>query len=119
MLNPRLLSGITVTLYEKTDAGADAFGRTVYEETPVEVPNVLVQPLERTTDVPTESTDISGEKTSYILGIPKGDAHEWKNRRVAFFGQSFKTESGAWQGIETLIPGDWNRKILCRRYDDG
>lgn len=119
MLNPRLISGITVTLYEKTAAGTDAFNRTVYTETPVQVPNVLVQPQERTTDVPTESTDITGEKTSYILGIPKGDAHEWKNRRVAFFGHTFVTESGEWQGIDALIPGDWNKKILCRRYDDG
>lgn len=117
MLNPRLLSGVTVTLYEKTQTGVDAFNRPVYEETAVEVGNVLIQPMERTTDVPTESTDLTGEKTSYILGIPKTDAHDWKNRRVDFFGSSFRTESGEWQGIDALIPGDWNRKILCRRYD--
>ena len=117
MLNPRLLSGVTVTLYEKTQTGVDAFNRPVYEETAVPVSNVLIQPMERTTDVPTESTDLTGEKTSYILGIPKTDADDWKNRRGDFFGSSFRTESGEWQGIDELIPGDWNRKILCRRYD--
>lgn len=117
MLNPRLLRGIPVTLYEKAQTGTDAFNRPIFEETAVVVENVLVQPMQRTTDVPTESTDLTGEKTSYILGIPKGDAHDWKNKRVDFFGSSFRTESGEWQGIGDLVPGDWNRKILCRRYD--
>lgn len=116
MLNPRLLSGIPVVLYVKEQTGVDAFNRAVFSETPVTVENVLVQPMERTTDLQTESTDITGEKTSYILGIPKADSHDWKNCRVDFFGSSFRTESGEWQGIDALIPGDWNRKILCRRY---
>ena len=117
MLNPKLLRGITVTLYVKSEGETDAFNRPILTETPVQVDNVLVQPLERTTDVPTERTDLTGEKTSYILGIPKGDTHDWKNCRVDFWGESYKTESGEWQGIESMIPGDWNRKILCRRYD--
>lgn len=116
MLNPRLLSGVPVVLYVKEQTGVDAFNRAVFAETPVTVNNVLIQPLERTTDVPTESTDITGEKTSYILGIPKTDNHDWKNCRVDFWGESYQTESGEWQGIDHLVPGDWNRKILCRRY---
>lgn len=115
--NPRMLSGIPVTLYTKTVTGRDAFGRDIVTESPVTVENVLVQPLQRTTDVPTEETNITGEKTSYILGIPKTDAHDWKNSRVEFFGETWRTESGEWQGIDALIPGDWNRKIVCRKYD--
>ena len=113
-----LIRGIPVVLYVRTDTGeTDAFGRAIVTETPVTVENVLVQPLQRTTDVPTEETNITGEKTSYILGIPKGDTHDWKNARVEFFGETFRTESGEWQGIEALIPLDWNRKIVCRKYD--
>lgn len=117
MLNPHLFRGITVTLYVKSSTGVDAFNRPVITETAVNIDNVLVQPLQRTTDVPTESTDITGEKTSYIIGIPKTDTHDWKNCRVKFFGEFYRTESGEWQGIEDLIPGDWNRKIVARRYD--
>lgn len=118
LFNPHLIRGIPVTLYVRTDSGTtDAFGRAVVTETPTVVDNVLIQPLQRTTDVPTEETNITGEKTSYILGIPKGDAHDWKNCRVSFFGDTFRTESAEWQGIASMIPGDWNRKIVCRKYD--
>lgn len=118
MLNPKLFSGVTVTLYVRTETGErDEFGRMGVTETATEIDNVLIQPLQRTTDVPTESTNITGEKTSYILGIPKTDTHDWKNCRVDFFGESYRTESGEWQGIEALIPGDWNRKIVARRYE--
>ena len=118
MLNPKMIKGVTVTLYTRTETGTrDAFGRMGVTETAVTVDNVLIQPLQRTTDVPTEATNISGEKTSYILGIPKGDTHDWKNCRVDFWGESYRTESGEWQGIEAMIPGDWNRKIVARRYD--
>lgn len=118
LFNPHLIRGVSVTLYVRTDTGErDAFGRAVVTETPTVVDNVLIQPLQRTTDVPTEETNITGEKTSYILGIPKTDAHDWKNCRVAFFGEIFRTESAEWQGIASMIPGDWNRKICCRKYD--
>lgn len=118
MLNPRLLRGVPVTLYVRTATETkDAFGREQYTETATVIDNVLIQPLQRTTDVPTETTNITGEKTSYILGIPKTDTHDWKNCRVDFFGNSYRTESGEWQGIDDLIPGDWNRKIVARRYD--
>ena len=38
------MKGITVTLYERVQAGTDPFGHPVYEETPVQVDNVLVAP---------------------------------------------------------------------------
>ena len=38
------MKGITVTLYERVQAGTDPFGHPVYEETPVQVDNVLVDP---------------------------------------------------------------------------
>ena len=42
----QLIKGITVTLYERTQTGQDAFGAAVYTETPTPVENVLVTPLE-------------------------------------------------------------------------
>lgn len=37
-----MIKGITVTLYEKTQTGIDDFGAPIYEETAIDVQNVLV-----------------------------------------------------------------------------
>ena len=37
-----MIRGIDITLYAKKQAGVDAFGAPVWEETPETVPNVLV-----------------------------------------------------------------------------
>ena len=41
MLNPKLIHGITVTLYVKSSTEVDAFNRPVITETAVTVDNVL------------------------------------------------------------------------------
>lgn len=110
------IHGIPVILYERTVTGTDALGAAVYEETPVTVENVLVSPVEATTDPPLSSVMLTGKEGAYILGIPKGDAHVWEDRRVSFFGQDFRTESFSWQGIDSMIPLGWNKKIVARRF---
>ena len=110
-----MIRGITVTLYETTDTGSDPFGAPIVTEQAVEVDDVLVG--EPTTEEMLASTQLYGKEIKYMLGIPKGDTHDWKNCRVDFWGESYRTESGEWQGIEAMIPGDWNRKIVARRYD--
>lgn len=47
----------------------------------------------------------------YMLAIPKGDTHEWQDKRVDFFNMSFRTIGYPIQGIEENIPLDWNKKI--------
>lgn len=110
------ISGIDVVLYERTEAGTDALGAVIWEETPVTVPDVLVSPVEATTDPPLSSVMLTGKEGAYVLGIPKGDTHTWEDRTVEFFGQRFRTESFSWQGIDGLIPLRWNRKIVARRF---
>ena len=39
------IKGITVTLYEKTQTGSDAFGVPIYTEIPAKIDNVLVAPV--------------------------------------------------------------------------
>ena len=117
MLNPKLIRGIPITLYVKTEGNtSDAFNKPTVTETAVTVNNVLVQPLERTTDAQVEDTNLTAKKVSYVLGIPKDDEHDWNDVKVEFFGQTFRSENGPWQGIDDLIPGDWNKKVLVRRY---
>ena len=108
------MRGITVTLYTKTETGADAFHAPIYTETPVQVDNVLVAPAS-TTEI-LDNVNLYGRKAVYTLAIPKGDTHDWENVRVDFFGQSWRTFGFPTEGIEHLIPLSWNRKVMVERY---
>ena len=110
-----MIKGITVILCEKALIGMDPFNQPIYEETEVEVNNVLVSPS--TTEDITTSTDLVGKKAVYTLAIPKGDTHEWENSIVKFFGHSWKTFGFTIQGIEENIPLSWNKKVMVERYD--
>lgn len=109
------LHGITITLYNKTESGVDAFNVPTYTETAVSVDNVIVgQP---TSQEIIDTLNLTGKKAVYTLGIPKGDDHVWTDRKVSFFGQTFRTISKPIQGIEDMIPLDWNKKIMVEQYE--
>lgn len=108
------LKGITIKLYEKTQTGVDGFGKPIYQEEAVEIENVLVAPA--SADDVVNNTNLSGKKAVYNLGIPKGDAHEWENRTVEFFGKKWRTVGTPLEGIEELIPLDWNKKVTVEYY---
>lgn len=108
------MTGTAVVLYERTQAGVDAFNDPVYTTAPVTVENVLVgQP---TTDEITSSIDLYGKKIEYMLGLPKGDDHDWTNTTVEIFGQTFQTFGAVIQGIEANIPTPWHKKVRVCRY---
>ena len=110
-----MLKGIDVILYEKTKTGEDSFHDPVYEERPVTVHNVLVgQP---TAEEITTELQLTGRHIAYTLAIPKGDAHDWDNVRVVFFGKTFRTCGGVVQGVEALIPLRWNKKVQVERCE--
>lgn len=109
-----LIKGMTILLYEKRKTGEDDFHHPIYEETPVEVQNVLVAPASASDVV--NQTDLNGKKAVYTLGIPKGDAHEWEDRTVEFFGQKWHTFGFSTEGMESLIPLSWNKKVMVERY---
>ena len=109
------IKGITVILYEKTITGYDRIGSPIMEETPVQVENVLVTPTS-SEDLVTDQ-NLYGKKSVYTLAIPKGDAHDWRNKKVEFFGQQFRTFDTPILGIEDMIPLDWNAKVKVERYE--
>ena len=109
------MKGITVTLYKKEKTGEDAFGTPVYEETPVDVKNVLVAP-EETLEI-LSNQDLRGARADYVLGIPKGDTHDWRDKRVEFFGQKFQTVGIPTKGIDSLVPTGWNMKVKVKRIE--
>ena len=109
------IHGITVTLYDRQKTGVDGFGRPVYEEVAEQVENVLVG--EPSSQELVDTLELTGKKAVYTLGIPKGDAHEWRDRKVTFFGQDFRTIGEPVQGIESMIPLEWNQKVKVERIE--
>ena len=109
----RKIKGITVTLYSVTETDTDPFGDPVYEKIPIEVDNVLVSPS--TTQETLDAVNLYGKKAVYTLAIPKGDTHEWENRKVKFFGQSWRAFSIVTEGIDANIPLSWNKKVMVER----
>lgn len=107
--------GITVTLYEVREAGIDAFNETIYEETPVDISNVLVAPSSESEIL--DAVNLYGKKAVYTLAIPKGDAHDWEDRRVDFFGKQWRVFGIPSEGMDGLIPLDWNKKVTVERYE--
>jgi len=110
-----MIKGITVILYERTQSGVDDLNDAVYTETPVEVKNVLVTPVDSTEIV--NSITLEGKKAVYELCLPKGDAHEWENCRVSFFGEDWIAFGFTREYIEDNVPLSWNRKVKVARYE--
>ena len=110
-----MIKGITVTLYERTKSGSDAFNDAIYTETAVEVSNVLVTPVDSTEVV--SSLTLEGKKAVYELCLPKWDTHEWENCRVSFFGKDWIAFGLTREYIEANVPLSWNRKVKVARYE--
>lgn len=53
----------------------------------------------------------SADGKSYTLGIPAGDVHNWADRKLSFFGRTFRTVGLPVQGIAGNIPLWWNRNV--------
>lgn len=108
------IKGITIILVDKVKTGTDPFGTPIYEDQDIEVENVLVSPTS-SDDIVNQMT-LTGKKAVYTLGIPKGDMHVWEDKEVKFFGERWRTFGFPTEGIEDLIPLDWNKKVMVERY---
>ena len=112
--------GVSVTLHVRTQKVVDsspvydAFNNPVFEDSVVTVDNVLIGQPE--TDEITSSIDLYGKKIEYMLGIPKGDTHNWEDTCVEFFGRKYQTFGATIQGIEENIPTPWHKKVRVCRY---
>lgn len=109
------IKGITVTLINKKEVGKDPFDEPIYEDVPTEVDNVLVSPT--STDDIVNQLELTGKKAIYTLAIPKGDSHHWEDAEVLFFNKRWRTFGFVTEGIEHLIPLDWNKKVMVERYE--
>jgi hypothetical protein len=108
------IKGITVILIENDEIGKDPFGKPIYQDVEVEVSNVLVSPTS-SDDIVNQLT-LTGKKAIYTLAIPKTDTHDWEDKEVKFFGQRWRTFGIPLEGMEEIIPLDWNKKVMVERY---
>ena len=109
-----VLKGITIQLQVRNQIGTDAFSCPIYDTQYVDVENALVAPAS-STDIIT-ATDLTGKKAVYTLAIPKGDMHDWNDCTVKFFGREWKSFGYPLEGIDALIPGEWNKKVMVELY---
>lgn len=108
------LKGITITLVDKIQTGEDDFGAIVYDDVEISVDNVLVAPT--SSDDIVNQMSLTGKKAVYTLAIPKGDTHDWEDKEVIFFNRKWRTFGIPLEGIEDMIPLDWNKKVMVERY---
>ena len=107
------MTGATVTLYVRTQIGVDSFNCPIYAQTPEPVDNVLIgQP---TTEEIDSTLSLYGKRIEYMLGIPKGDMHEWEDTVVEFWGKRYRTFGATIQGIEANVPTPWHKKVRVER----
>ena len=109
------IHGIPITLIDKQVVSVDPFGSPVVKDVEITIDNVIVAPA--TTEDVTNQLSLTGKKISYTIGIPKGDTHDWEEKEVRFFGKRWKTVGIPLEGIEDLIPLEWNRKVMVERYE--
>lgn len=109
------IKGTTVILISEIPNGVDEFNRTIYAEKEIQVENVLISPV--TTDDIIQDLDLTGKKTIYNLAIPKADNNDWIDKKVKFFGKTWKTFGIPIEGIELNIPLYWNKKIMVKSYE--
>lgn len=109
-----LIKGKTVILYDRVQTGVDGFNQPVFQETAVEVADVLICP--GSTGGATSENQLEGKHAEYELCIPKADTHVWENRTVEFFGQKWHTFGIPQQWIGENIPLKWNKRVKVERY---
>ena len=108
------MKGTTIQLVVKTQSGTDPFGAPIYTEELVDVPDVLVG--SPTTDDITDSLNLYGKKIEYMLGIPKGDAHNWVDTEVIIWGNRYRTFGYPMTGEQANIPLRWGKNVRVERY---
>ena len=109
------IKGMTVVLIDKVKTGTDPFDAPIYEDKEIPIENVLVSPT--SSDDVINQVQLYGKKSTYTLGIPKGDEHDWEDKEVHFWGKKYRTFGPIIEGIESMVPSKWHKKVMVERYE--
>lgn len=114
------MKGIAVTLVIKEQTGTDVFGAPVFSETQETINDCLVgQPSSE--DYIT-TLELTGKHISYVIGIPKGDTHNWTDTDVIItnprtgIAERFRTIGEPMTGIQENIPLRWGANVKVEKY---
>ena len=108
------MKGITVQLVVKSASETDPFGAPIETEEIIDIPDCLVgQP---SSDEIAQTMEMYGKQIAYIVGIPKGDEHEWVDTDVIIWGERFRTIGYPMTGIQENIPLRWGKNVRVERY---
>lgn len=110
-----MIRGETVILLEPTQTGLDPFGAPIVSEQEIQVANVVIGTP--STDAVVEDLRLYGKRLLFVLGIPKGDAHQWQDRIVIIRGQKFKTYGFPLLQTAANVPGPWNLQVKVEAYE--
>lgn len=110
-----MIKGIPVVLLKKKEVGKDPLDIPIFDEEEIIVENVLISPSS-SDDIVNQLT-LNGKKAIYTLAIPKEDTNTWEDQEVLFFGERWRVFGIPLQGIDHLIPLDWNKKVMVERYE--
>lgn len=116
-----MIKGTTVKLYDIfTQTGTDGFGVPIVTEGYTVVDNVLIG--EPSSDDIVTATALYQKTIKYMLGIPKGDRHDWVDKKVEWtdkYGNTFtvKTFGLPITGIEANVPTRWHMKMRCEGFE--
>lgn len=105
-----MIHGMKIKLINKFEGAKDEFGNPIYGIRMIDVDNVIVAPV--STDDMINTLNLTGKRAVYTLGIPKGDTNNWEDAEVEFFGKRFRTFGTVLEGIEDMIPLQWNKKVM-------
>ncbi len=104
----------TIQLVIKTQTGTDPLGEPICTETTEDIPGVLVG--SPSTEELTSTMELYGKHISYVLGIPKGDTHNWIDAEVVIWGERFRTIGYPETGEAANIPLQWGSNVKVERY---
>lgn len=115
-----MIRGEVVCLIDRVLIGEDDFGAPLYQETRVDVPNVLIMPstMAAATAV-VDSTGLHSRKAQAMICIPRDDDHEWADRTVEFWGKTWHVFSPAEEWMDGMVPLQWNRRYQVEAYEQG
>lgn len=104
----------TISLITKTQTGTDPFGEPIYTEETIDVPGVLIG-TPSSEDI-SSTMELYGKHISYMLGIPKGDTHNWVDAEVVFWGERYRTIGYPITGEPENIPLKWGQNVRVERF---
>lgn len=110
-----MIKGETVYLIETNQTDVDPFGCPVVSESEVQVDDVLIG--NPSTEAVINELNLSGKHMVFVLGIPKGDTHNWKDKKVKIRGEIYKSFGFPLTQTAENVPGKWNTQVKVEKYE--